>query len=265
MKLRIGIYIMFVFIVLSICISANSNVAATNAENNSSATGKVNPLSDASDAKNSGANLSDTFPDKKILVWVDGSQINWFAGTLLALSGLIGALVTIYGLVGTVMPGTSGQIRLDIDEIRLEKLKEKQDSLWAKEGTDDFNVESAKAMDFTVKSLQTYLSKERWRQFGLAAFLYAILGAFFAALLSGGVLEALLIGAGWTAYLGAIGLKKSNEERGAYKDRLIEDLTHQGNKQEVVISMLEDRLKEVASVSDKPHPPEPPKENPKKK
>ena len=159
------------------------------------------------------------------------------------------------------MPGTSGQIRLDIDEIRLEKLKEKQDSLWAKEGTDDFNVESAKAMDLTVKSLQTYLSKERWRQFGLAAFLYAILGAFFAALLSGGVLEALLIGAGWTAYLGAIGLKKSNEERGAYKDRLIEDLTHQGNKQEVVIGMLEDRLIEVASLSPKPSPPKPPEDS----
>jgi len=75
-----------------------------------------------------------------------------------------------------------------------------------------------------VASLALQPVYTQYGQFGLAAGLYAILGAFFAAMLARDLLQAILIGAGWTAYLGALGLKKDYAQRKSIKDEATEKL-----------------------------------------
>ena len=169
---------------------------------------------------------------------------------MIALSGLMGALVTIYGLIGTAMPGTSGKASLEVEEIRLESFKKKLSELWKKEEK-DINIEAAKELEIATTNLQAYISKERWRQFGLAAFLYVILGAFFAVLLSESFLQALAIGAGWTAYLGVVGLRKDSEVRGSIKDREIEELERNVKNREQRAAIMEKSLKESQESIDK--------------
>jgi phage-related protein len=162
----------------------------------------------------------------------------------------MGALVTIYGLIGTAMPGTSGKASLEAEEIRLESFKKKLSELWKKEEK-DINIEAAKELEIAITNLQAYISKERWRQFGLAAFLYVILGAFFAALLTESFLQALAIGAGWTAYLGVVGLRKDGEVRGSIKDREIEELERNVKVREQQVAIMEKSLKESHESFDK--------------
>jgi hypothetical protein len=54
------------------------------------------------------------------------------------------------------------------------------------------------------------LSKEMWRQYAVAIVLYAVLGAFFTAALAQDVLQALVIGAGWTGLLGTLNLRQAS-------------------------------------------------------
>jgi len=72
--------------------------------------------------------------------------------------------------------------------------------------------------------LRDDLRSDMRQQFALAATLYVVLGAFFAAALAQDLLQALVIGAGWTAYLGAFGLKRDYAERKLIKDKATEEL-----------------------------------------
>lgn len=187
----------------------------------------------------------------KIFPWSSGDPADfWQKGILLFLSGVMGALVTIYGLIGTAMPGTSGAANLEAEGYRLESFKKKLSELWEKEEK-DINIEAAKELEKVTTNLQAYISKERWRQFGLAALLYVILGGFFAALLTESFLQGLVIGAGWTAYLGALGLKKDQEVRGSIKDREIEELLSNVKERDQSIAILEDTLQKSEKSIDK--------------
>jgi hypothetical protein len=55
---------------------------------------------------------------------------------------------------------------------------------------------------------------ERWRQFGIAASLYVLLGGFFAAVLANDLFQSILIGASWTSYIGTLGLKRDSADKG---------------------------------------------------
>lgn len=78
------------------------------------------------------------------------------------------------------------------------------------------------AVEKVVNNLRDDLREERWRQFLIAAIFYAVLGAFFASLLAQDMLQGLLIGAGWTGYLGILGLKRDYAERASEKDNALE-------------------------------------------
>jgi hypothetical protein len=147
--------------------------------------------------------------------------VAWGTGALYAGLGLVGALVIVFGLIGGAIPGTAGFARIDLNQQRVEQRQQIIDQLMIEDARGNAQVISN--LQPTVDALRDDVSRDRRRQFATAAILYAILGAFFAAALARDLLQALVIGAGWTAYLGAVGLKKDYAERKAQKDAVLDD------------------------------------------
>jgi len=167
------------------------------------------------------ANAQEVEPIKlgDLFSWAKTTPIDWVRGGLYAGLGLIGALVTIFGLIGGAVPGTAGQAKIDSDSDRLERLSKRLEVLISNDKPD---AESISVIEKTVNNFRDDLRAERWRQFLIATVFYAILGAFFSALLAKDILQALVIGAGWTSFVGTLGLKKDYEARKATKNASLE-------------------------------------------
>jgi hypothetical protein len=108
--------------------------------------------------------------------------------------------VTVFGLIGGAVPGTAGFVRIEAGMKRVEEREKILDKLIKDPNR---KPEEIQAVELATNNLRDDMRNDRWRQFTLAAFLYALLGAFFAALIVRDLLQALAIGAGWTALLGA--------------------------------------------------------------
>ncbi|HIH44398.1 MAG TPA: hypothetical protein HA257_04780 [Candidatus Methanoperedenaceae archaeon] len=156
-----------------------------------------------------------------LFAWASGPSPDWKLGALFSVLGVIGALVTIFGLIGGAVPGTAGQAKIDANNKQLEKWTGELERMIT---APDKDPEVIKAVESTVNNLRDDIRAEMWRQFALAAFIYAILGGFFAALLARDMLQALVVGAGWTGFLGSLGLKSDFKERKAIKDDAIEKI-----------------------------------------
>lgn len=164
--------------------------------------------------------------------WASTTPPDWGRGALFAGLGFIGALVTIFGLIGGAVPGTAGQAKIDADTERLDKLSKRLEELIT---TSPPDAAAIAAVENTVNNLRDDLRAERWRQFGIATVLYAILGAFFSTLLAKDMLQALVIGAGWTGFLGTLGLKKDYAERKAPKDATLEKTLERAKRVEEIV------------------------------
>ena len=156
-----------------------------------------------------------------LFTWVKSTPPQWGTGALYAALGFVGALVTVFGLVGGAVPWTAGFARIEAGLKRIEKREKRLDKLIR---APDANAKVIKAIEKATNNLRDDLHSDLRRQFSIAASLYVILGAFFATLLARDLLQALLIGAGWTAYLGALGLKRDYAERKSIKDKTTEQL-----------------------------------------
>jgi hypothetical protein len=177
----------------------------------------------------------------ELFTWATtGESPDIFAGVMYALLGMMGALITIFGLIGGGVPGTAGYTEIEAGLNRLEARAKALDKLIL-ENTD--NASQIQAVQEANTNYRAQLSRERWRQFLFAASLYAILGAFFSSMLAQNIIQALIIGAGWTAYLGALGLKKDFARRKAIKDETTEKLEEVIKKGKSDIS--DDTLKEL--------------------
>ena len=190
---------------------------------------------------------AETFAVGDLFKWATaGESPDIFSGAMYALLGLVGALITIFGLIGGAVPGTAGYSKIEAGLNRLEARASVLDKLILDADANPSTADASliKAVQEANTSLRAYLRKERWSQFILATVLYAILGAFFAAMLAQNILQALVIGAGWTAYLGVLGLKKDFAERKAIKDRTTEKLekairtVSSGNKKDINLTDL---------------------------
>ena len=157
-----------------------------------------------------------------LFTWATGASVDWGTGALYAFLGLIGALVTVFSLIGGAIPGTSGSVRIEAGMKRVEEREKILDKLIEEPNK---NPEVIKAVEIATNNLRDDMRDDRRRQFALAAALYALLGGFFAALLARDLLQALVIGSGWTACLGALGLKKDYAARKSMKDQTTEKLT----------------------------------------
>lgn len=153
--------------------------------------------------------------------WATGTSPDWVRGALYAGLGLVGALVTVFSLIGGAIPGTAGFMRIEAGMKRVEEREKILDKLIKDPHR---KPEEIKAVEIAANNLRDDIRVDRRRQFVLAAGLYALLGAFFAMLLAQDLLQALVIGAGWTASLGALGLKKDYAERKTIKDQTTEKL-----------------------------------------
>lgn len=147
--------------------------------------------------------------------WFTRTPPDWGTGALFAALGTVGALVTVFSLIGGAIPGTAGSAPIEAGLKRLEEREKQLDKLIKSTSPDPKVIE---AIERATNHLRDDLRTDRWRQFSLGAFLYALLGAAFAAMLARDLLQAVVIGAGWTAFLGAIGLKSDFAKRKEAKD-----------------------------------------------
>jgi len=216
-------------------------IATTFAQVGGSAGSNVEKVNNGTSVEPGGQSMP-SITNVSVLIWAKKNPIDWFSGVLFALTGLIGSLVTLFAFVGGAVPGTMGQVNIIAETDRLKTLCKKQDDLLNKDG---FKTGEAHEIEATVGNLRDSLYKEKWHQFGFAFFLYALIGAFFATFIAQDALQALLIGAGWTGYLGAVGLKSESKESGSRKNDAIDDLIKQTRERDNHIEKLEDNLDEL--------------------
>lgn len=186
--------------------------------------------------------------EASIFNWLTGDSPDWSTGILYGIMGFVGALVTVFGLIGGAVPGTAGFVRIEANLKRLEEREKILDELIKNPPE---NPEVLKAVESATNNLRDDLRVDRWRQFMLATVLYAFLGAFFASLLAKGFIQAMVVGAGWTGFIGALGLKRDYAERKLLKDettKKLETALSQATKQVLKEKDLSD-LKLEASVS----------------
>jgi len=177
--------------------------------------------SSAAIAEGEDASPASSITVANLFVWAKSSPIAWGTGGLYAALGIVGSMVTVFSLIGGAIPGTSGFAKIEADMKRVEEREKIIDKLIRAENKDP---EVISAIEKATDNLRDDLRSDMRQQFALAATLYVVLGAFFAAALAQDLLQALVIGAGWTAYLGAFGLKRDYAERKSIKDKATEEL-----------------------------------------
>jgi hypothetical protein len=168
-----------------------------------------------------------------VFTWARTTPPDWGRGALFAILGLFGALVTIFGLIGGAVPGTAGQAKIDKDNNLLEEWLQELNKVIR--GSAPHKAVEIAAIEKVVDNYRDDIRAERWHQFWLAAVLYALLGAFFSALLAKDLLQALAVGAGWTALLGTVGLRNDYAERKAVKDDQLIKATEQAKALEATL------------------------------
>ncbi|MCP4203769.1 MAG: hypothetical protein GY769_17765 [bacterium] len=152
--------------------------------------------------------------------WYSQEKHDWAIGWLYAGLGVVGALVTAFSLIGGVIPGTVGKVRIDAEQKRLDAFYSRLSQLTEADPPDNAAIT---ALNDTVDKLRDDLRKERWRQFWIGFIFYTILGAFFATALAHDLIQAVAVGAAWTSFLGIFGLKSDFAERKAAKDQSLAD------------------------------------------
>ena len=80
------------------------------------------------------------------------------------------------------------------------------------------------AVNEAVNTIRDDISQDKRRQFNQAALIYLFLGAFFAGMLATNMLHAIIIGFGWTAVIGVLGLNSDNKYRKSQKNEAIDEL-----------------------------------------
>jgi hypothetical protein len=175
--------------------------------------------------------------------------LQWFpddpsSGLLFFILGFFGALVTVYFYVGEFLPMMGGltrikELRLDVTELksRISELRSKWDTelkvldklvdQYDMKGIDTSILEKkidaqktkiheiesrvGKLEDDSLKK-EKIVNSERRSIMTTGLIIYLILGGFFATLLSKDVLQAVIIGAGWTTFASTLGLKRQEEQ-----------------------------------------------------
>lgn len=179
------------------------------------------------DTANDPINAINDDDESVLFSWITetgGFRENWQQGLGLAVLGVMGALVAMFLFIGDPLPSMGGQVRVREMEEEIVDLREKwRDSVESQrkllDGTGDMQSERlaarqshAEGIASQLSELRGALARERWRQFGIAIPLYVALGGFFAAAVATNLLQAVVIGFGWTALLDRFGLKRKNED-----------------------------------------------------
>jgi hypothetical protein len=170
--------------------------------------------------------------------WATSSPPDWSSGIILAVLGIFGALIADFGWIGGVVPGTAGKAEIDKDTERLEAMKDRLDTLIK---SDKCEYECIKAVETAVNNFRDDIRVERHYQYAIGASVYLVLGGIFATMLAHDLLQAIVIGFGWTSVMGVLGLKQDYESRKSAKD----DTLEQSYK---YFKLYHDTIKDAASV-----------------
>jgi hypothetical protein len=173
------------------------------------------------------------------LPWVDsgGFSANIGEGIGFFALGLLGALVTIYLFLGEWLPSMGGKTRYETLRIEIEDLEERrQELIRLREDfiggageplSDDQRAEASRLSDEIRAEIATKNSDADalYRRILAQGFaLYALLGGAFAVLFAETLMQALLIGFGWTAIADRLGLKREEATKTGVRDREIRKL-----------------------------------------
>jgi hypothetical protein len=167
----------------------------------------------------------------------------WTDGIVHFFLGLIGALVTVYLFLGESLPSMGGKAKYDLVEQELQDFKSRREkALKAREeyarGETEPPLERLEAelrlsndYERTIRRLEAQLAQERWNLFLVGFPVYLLLGGFFASAFATNLLQALLIGFGWTALADRIGLRRELDSRKQMKDEQINKIEAEGLEQ----------------------------------
>jgi len=186
-----------------------------------------------------------------IFTWLFTNPPDFATGLIYLVLGLVGALVAVFGLVGGVVPKTAGQANLEEEMANL-KIEEAKLSKLTGDCTNNEcpppNPEIVKALGTVVNDLRVSVTQERRKQFAQAAGIYLILGAVFAAMLAVNMLQAIVIGFGWTGVIGVLGLNQDHDYRSSKKDDVIDKLQKNQNQ---LIQSIPNIKKQVDDITQK--------------
>ena len=169
----------------------------------------------AAGSNSSAASLTST----TFLSWATGpGSIDWSRGAALAGLGLVGALVEVYVSTGEALPSIGGQARISGLQARLsEEQAHREDAVTrceqlapqenVSEQFEQFETVAGLRQD-SIRALSRELATVRRQQTYVGVPVYLLLGAFFASAVATNLLQALLVGFGWTAVLGRLGLRQ---------------------------------------------------------
>lgn len=181
-----------------------------------------------------------------IFPWVfkaGGIVQNWQEGIAHFILGIAGALVTVYLFLGEFLPSMGGKVEYELLKEELKDFKRRRERAlterekYARGESEppkermNFENELADDYDLIIERLERQISQERWRLFGLGFPIYIFLGGFFATAFATNLLQAILIGFGWTAVADRIGLQKEIAVRKEFKDAEISELEKESTEQ----------------------------------
>jgi len=171
-----------------------------------------------------------------VLEWFPNDPVS---GLVLFILGVVGAAVVVYLSLGTSLPGLNTRVSIRNLEVEIESDKQEREQLWNewKETKDDRLAAQVGLLDQKIEKDQNRLdgNKKRLRQASVA--LYMPLGGAFATLLAADFIQALTIGAGWTALISMIGIKREEAEASTEKE-------HESNSMDKKKQQLKDMIDE---------------------
>jgi len=132
--------------------------------------------------------------------------------------GLVASLVTGYSAVGGVLPGTAGVPRLEAMQTMVGQLEARLLELAQASPADTAAIDS---IGKVTHDLRDDFARDRNRQFALGGLLYLVGSAMAAAIFAADLVQALVVGAGWTGIVGAYVVKQDANARGEAKDTVI--------------------------------------------
>lgn len=188
---------------------------------------------------------------------------DWELGIALAIAGVIGASVTVYLLLGDFLPAMGGRARITALEVELEDVRRrKQESISRREkllaeptpDTDRIRGEEQVTADYAaeVDRLSTTVRSETRRLQAMGIPLYLLLGGVFAAVVADDLLQAAIVGFGWTAVASRLGFRSEQAEAARLSDleyeRLRNAVESVQNSGETAQVNLQDALAEIARL-----------------
>ncbi len=202
----------------------------------------------------------------ELFAWYNPSQPDFGLAALYFVLGAAGALVTVYLFLGEFLPSMGGKGEYVKLQAQLEYFQDWRrrllDAHWegvkGKPGLSQEEVQLLMAidrlsddLDGICKDLERQMSSERWRLFLLGFPLYVILGGLFAVAFARDVLQAVLIGFGWTAVAERFGMAREQAVRKEFRDQQIEELRQRAIRAEEMEPVMQevDKLRSVARTA----------------